>query len=200
MIISWERLERLNSRPPSLGRAVLLKLWWWTYDFRDLFALWACRQPFHGVRRVMLGWCGMTIGKDSSIHRDCILLEPPGITLSPNCVINDNVVLDGRGKLIIGSQVSISRHVVIYTADHDIDTVDFALRRRPVVIEDYAFVGSRATILPGVTVGKGAVVAAGALVTKDVGELEVVAGVPAKPVRKRAVMPTFHLKYWKLWG
>ncbi len=200
MILSWDRLESLQKRPPSLWRAFLVKLWWWGYDFRDLFATWACAQPSHRLRRFMLRLSGMSIGRDSSVHKDCILLEPSGIKLAPNCVINDNVVLDGRGKLTIGRNVSISRQAAIYTADHDIDTVDFALRRKPVVIEDYVFIGTRATILPGVTIGRGAVIAAGALVTRDVGELDVVAGVPANFIRKRACMPTFQLKYWKLWA
>lgn len=55
----------------------------------------------------------------------------------------------------------------------------------PVTIEDYVFVGSRAMILPGVTIGRGAVVTAGAIVTKDVAPMSVVAGVPAKTVAQR---------------
>lgn len=148
----------------------------------------------------MLRMAGMKIGRDSSVHRHCILLEAPGITLAPNAVVNDHVVLDGRGGLFIGSNASVSRHACIYTSDHDLNSPGFDLRRRPVRIEDHCFIGARALVLPGVTCHRGAVVAAGAVVTRDVAEMEMVAGVPARPVRKREALPDFDLKYWKLWG
>jgi maltose O-acetyltransferase len=76
--------------------------------------------------------------------------------------------------------------VAILTAQHRIDSPDFALVTKPVVIGDNVWIGMRATILPGTTIGRGAVVAAGAVVTGSIPPLTVVAGVPARPIGGRA--------------
>lgn len=99
--------------------------------------------------------------------------------------INRESVLDCRGGLEIGEHVSISPQVAIITADHDRDAPGFPLRHGRVVLEDHVWVGMRAMILPGVRIGRGAVVAAGAVVTKDVEAGEVVAGVPARTISRR---------------
>ena len=102
-----------------------------------------------------------------------------------NSVINQKCRLDNRSGIWIGDNVSISAETCILTADHDIQTSDFAGRSRPVIIEDYVFIGTRAIILPGVTLGKGAVIAAGAIVTKSVEPFTIMAGVPARPIGVR---------------
>jgi acetyltransferase-like isoleucine patch superfamily enzyme len=99
--------------------------------------------------------------------------------------INRDCTLDTRGGLAIGDHVSISPEVAILTADHDRDEPGFPLRHRPVVIEDHVWIGMRALILPGVRIGRGAVVAAGAVVSRDVEPLAIVAGVPARVVGRR---------------
>lgn len=86
------------------------------------------------------------------------------------------------GGVIIGNNVDIAQEVNIWTEQHDYNSPDFVSIEKPVVIEDYAWIASRATILPGVTIGRGAVVACGAVVTKDVPPLCIVAGVPAKQI------------------
>jgi maltose O-acetyltransferase len=93
--------------------------------------------------------------------------------------------LDGRDKLVIGDHVDMASEVMIYNAQHDLNDENFKAVSSPVVIEDYVFIGPRAIILPGVIVHKGAVVAAGAVVTKDVSELTIVGGVPAKEIGQR---------------
>jgi maltose O-acetyltransferase len=101
--------------------------------------------------------------------------------------VNQDAILDCRGGLVIGDHVSISPQAAIVTADHDRDAPNFPLRHRGVVIDDHVWVGMRALILPGVRVGRGAIVAAGAVVTKDVEPGWVVAGVPARRVAQRDV-------------
>jgi acetyltransferase-like isoleucine patch superfamily enzyme len=75
--------------------------------------------------------------------------------------------------------------------EHDPQSSNFGSVSEPVVIEDYAWLSCRSVVLPGVTVGKGAVVAAGAVVTKPVEPYTIVGGVPAKPIGKR----TANLEY-----
>jgi maltose O-acetyltransferase len=108
------------------------------------------------------------------------------IRIGSNSVVNGQCLIDPRGGLKIGNNVSISMRCVILTADHDIQTPHLDGRIREVSIEDNVFVGTGATILPGVTLGYASVVAAGAVVTKDVAPYTVVAGIPAKGIATRA--------------
>ena len=85
----------------------------------------------------------------------------------------------------ICNHVDFATGVMVYNSQHDLASDDFRAESGPVTIEDYVFVGPRAIILPGVTIGKGAVVAAGAVVTKDVNAFEIVGGVPAKVIGER---------------
>ena len=100
-------------------------------------------------------------------------------------VINQKCRLDNRGSIAIGNNVAISAEVCILTADHDMKSPKFTGRERQVSIGDYVFIGTRALIMPGVTVGKGAAIGAGSVVTKDVPEFAIVAGCPAKQVGER---------------
>lgn len=141
--------------------------------------------PFHIVRIFFYRLCGIKIGKGSTIHMWAGFYQPENITIGDDSILGDHVFLDGRAKLDIGNHVDIASQVLIYNSQHDIDSEDFYGMSNPVRIEDYTFIGPRAIILPGVTIGKGAVVAAGAVVTDDVEPFTVVGGVPAKVIRKR---------------
>jgi maltose O-acetyltransferase len=120
-----------------------------------------------------------------------------GVAIGRNSRINRNCTLDARNGLTIGDNVSISPEVMILGESHDYNDPGFRdLQPGPVTIEDYVWIGSRAIILPGVTVGRGAVVAAGSVVTKDVPPLTVVAGTPAKPVAVRDAGATAYTVGW----
>jgi acetyltransferase-like isoleucine patch superfamily enzyme len=99
--------------------------------------------------------------------------------------VNRGACLDLRGGLEIGDDVSISPEVMIITAAHDPSSPKFEYVSSAVVIEDHVWIGSRATLMPGVRVGRGAVVAAGAVVTRDVAPLSIVGGVPARQIGTR---------------
>lgn len=100
-------------------------------------------------------------------------------------VINQKCRLDNRGSITIGNNVSISAEVCILTADHDLQSPKFDGRARNVSIGDFVFIGTRAMVLPGVVVGRGAAIAACAVVTKDVPEFAIVAGCPARQIGRR---------------
>ena len=107
------------------------------------------------------------------------------IEIGKNCVINRDVYLDGRSGILIGDNVNISFGVTILSLQHDHQNPDFAVSGGQVVVGNDAWIGARAIILPGVTIGRGAVIAAGAVVTKSVPDFTVVGGVPAKKIGER---------------
>ena len=103
------------------------------------------------------------------------------------------------GGVKIGDNVDIAQDDNIWTEQHDYNSPTYASVCKPVIIEDYVWIASRATILPGVTIGKGAVVASGAVVTKDVPPLAIVAGVPAKIIGKRKEEALQYSQYCRAW-
>lgn len=141
--------------------------------------------PLHHVRRFFYRWAGMNIGGGSTIHTGARFYNPAHIVIGKDTIIGEGAVLDGRAKLRIGDHVDFASEVMVYNAQHDIHDPEFKAVPQSVIIEDYVFVGPRAIILPGVTIGKGSVVAAGAVVTKDVQPFEIVGGVPAKVIGER---------------
>jgi maltose O-acetyltransferase len=145
----------------------------------------AGQLPFWFLRAFFYDLSGMKIGTNTTINRGARIYNSSNIQIGEDTIIGEDAVLDGREKLIIGSHVDMATGVMIYNSQHDIHAEDFGATSAPVVIEDYVFIGPRAIILPGVTIKKGAVVGAGAVVTKDVGEAEIVGGVPAKTISKR---------------
>jgi acetyltransferase-like isoleucine patch superfamily enzyme len=107
------------------------------------------------------------------------------ISIGPNTIVGHDAILDGRGGITLGRAVNLASEVAIWTADHDPQDPDFAARIAPVVVGDRAWLSFRSTVLPGVTIGEGAVVAANAVVTKDVAPFTIVAGTPAKVIGER---------------
>lgn len=141
--------------------------------------------PSHHLRRALMKLGGAKIGAGSSIHMGCRFFSLKNVRIGKDTIIGDHVFLDGRDKLIIGDHTDIASQVLIYNSEHDINSENFGVILSPVEIGDYVFIGPRAIILPGVKIGKGAVVAAGAVVTEDVGEFTIVGGIPAKVIGER---------------
>lgn len=146
---------------------------------------WINKIPFYFIRHAYYKKInGIRIGKGSSIHLNCFITGN-NIEIAENSVINRRCFLDGRGRLFIGNKVSISPEVHLITGDHDYNSPGFLFRSKDIIVEDYVWIGSRATILPGVKLGTGAVICAGAIVTKDVEPFAVVAGIPAVKIKER---------------
>ena len=147
------------------------------YHFLIKILMWV---PLHFVRKLTCCLFMKKYSYTSSIRRRVDLRSPYRIIVGKYCNINKSCILDGRGGLTIGNCVDIAQEVNIWTEQHDYNDPNFNSVEAPVVIEDYVWIASRATILPGLTIGRGAVIACGAVVTKDVAPLSIVAGVPAK--------------------
>lgn len=156
-------------------------------DFELLVLRWAGHIPFHSIRNLFYQWAGIKMGEGARIHMWANFFNPKGISIGEDTIIGDHCFLDGRASLKIGSHVDIASQVLIYNCEHDIHSEDFHATCEPVVIEDYVFVGPRVIIQSGVRIGKGAVIAAGAVVARDIAPFKIVGGVPAKEIGERKI-------------
>lgn len=140
--------------------------------------------PARFVRTGLLRIMGMKI-TGAVLYSGFHIRKPSRISIGKGTVIGHGATLDGRNGIKIGNNVNFSSEVMIWTMQHDYNASDFRASGGPVVIHDYAWISARAIILPNVIIGEGAVVAAGALVTRNVDPYTVVGGVPAKKIADR---------------
>ena len=127
----------------------------------------------------------MDIGKNVVIYYGAEIRAPWNIHIGEGTVIGDKAILDGRSGIKIGKNVNFSTGVWIWTNQHKVNDISFGIEGKPVIIEDRVWLSNRTIILPGVTVGEGAVVAAGAVVTKSVEPFVIAGGVPARKIGER---------------
>lgn len=168
-----------HSRKSKLKRAVWNGVW---------FLLFRPTPRGNGFRRwraFLLRCFGATIGKGCYILPDCRIWQPWKLELGDYSWLSQGVDCYAVDSIKIGSQCVISQDAFLCTASHDISSPIFELTTRPITIENQVWVGARAIILPGITLHEGCVVAAGAVVTKDVPAWTIVGGNPAKPIGTR---------------
>lgn len=124
------------------------------------------------------------VGQDVRVRMPVVVYSPENLSIGSQVDIGEFVVLRANGGMRIGDRVLIAAHATLTTRGHPIlpprhgRVVD-----EPIVIEDDVWVGAAAVILPGVTIGRGSIVGAGAVVTKDVPAETVVGGVPSRLIR-----------------
>jgi acetyltransferase-like isoleucine patch superfamily enzyme len=196
-----ERFPFLRRHAPAVLKRVAWRMYWFYYDANDALVACVGLIPSHTIRLVLYRTIfKISIGSHTSVHMRCRFYNPSLVTIGNNSIINCYVLLDGRYPLTIGDNVSISEEVMLLTLEHDPDSPTFANRGAPIVVENRVFIGTRALILPGVTIGEGAVVGAGAVVTRDVEPYTIVAGVPARFIRQRSRNLEYKLDYRKLFS
>ena len=147
------------------------------------------------LRRAYLKLLGAKIGKGSFVMKRTYFMAPWNVEIGEGSHINRGCTLDARAGITIGNSVSISHQVNIMTGSHDVRSRRFEGVFEPITIADYAWLGIGCTILKGVHIGKGAVVCAGAVVTKDVPPYAIVGGVPARKIGERPQDLDYHC-YW----
>ena len=136
------------------------------------------------------------MGKSNTIGIHLRIMGGGRISLGNDIVINRNVVLDGRKGLEIQDSVDIGEYSSIWSLQHDPNNINHECIGSKTIIEDHVWIAPHSIILPGVKICKGAVVATGSVVTRDVPELAIVAGVPAKQIgiRKNPLTYKLHKK------
>lgn len=157
------------------------------------------KVPLPQLRMDLYRRAGLRVDPSTNIMMHCFVLEARQIEIGPNCIIGPFTTLDGRGTLTIGRNVNIAGEVLTIGGHHLVDSPTAEGLVGKVVIEDNAWVAMRATILPGVTVGEGAYVAAAALVNRDVEPYTLVGGVPAKKIRDRSRDIQYTLRHFPRW-
>ena len=141
--------------------------------------------PSWTIRRFVMKRMKMKIGRGTFIAKRNYIMTPQQLTIGEHSHINRGCTIDARGGITIGANVSVSYNVSIMTGSHDYNSTSFRGRFLPIRIDDYAWIGNNAVIQQNITIGRGAVVCAGAVVTKDVPPFSVVAGVPARSIGQR---------------
>lgn len=156
---------------------------------------WPGGMLFSWIRAFLLRGMGCSVGKACELEPLVDVGLRPNIQMGSHCQINKGVVLR---NVKMGNYVMVAPEVVFLDRFHKTDMIDVPMalqgieRFEPSLIEDDVWIGQRVIIMPGINIGKGAIVGAGAVVTKDVPAYAVVAGIPAKIIRSRLEKPAVH--------
>lgn len=148
-------------------------------------ALVTAVMPSRRLRHRIYRAFGMQLGRNARVHRGLEVRAAHRIIVGNRTIVGFDCILDGRGGIRLGDDVNLSSQVAIWTMQHDHQSTGFESVAKPVRVGDRAWLSFRSVVLPGVTIGEGAVVAAGSIVTKDVEPYAIVAGVPAVQVGVR---------------
>lgn len=149
-----------------------------------------CNRLRMGIYR----WLGMDCADGAIVWCGARINDPKNISIGRNSIVGPSTVLLSQGGIRIGENVNISGFSYLISQEHNTQSSGLETTLAEVVIEDYAWLATNVTILPGVTIGRGAVVAAGAVVTEDVPAGTIVGGVPAKQIGTRGEQFDYHTR------
>jgi acetyltransferase-like isoleucine patch superfamily enzyme len=141
--------------------------------------------PSNNLRKLALRCMGARIGKGAVVYSGFEIWHPWNLRIGRGSVIGHDCILDCRAGITIGEHVNFSSEVAVWTAQHDPQSATFATEYAPVSIEDRAWLSFRTTVLPGVTIHEGAVLAANAVATKSVPAFSIAGGIPAHVIGPR---------------
>ena len=155
--------------------------------FAILFFRLFAGPVFRYYRSAVLRLWGAKIGKRCAVAASAKIWAPWQLEIGDYVALGPRSEIYNVAKIIMGSNITVSQDAYLCTASHDISQLKKPLVTKPINLGDSTWIAARAIVLPGVTIGEGAVVAAGAVVTKDVEPWTVVGGNPAKVLKKRCL-------------
>lgn len=141
--------------------------------------------PSHDFRNFCLKINGAKIGNSVRIQIGCRVRRYKNLSVGNDCLVLRGAFIDALGGVKIGNDVSISYGAMLISGGHDVQHPYFEADHRPIIICDHVWIGAGAILLKGVTIGEGAVVSAGAVVSHDVKPYTIVGGVPAREIGQR---------------
>lgn len=151
-----------------------------------------CLVPFWRLRYIFFHYIlRERLHRTSFMCHNVYQYAPQKITIGRNAYVNLRAILDGRGGLNIGDNVSIGIDAHIFTAGHILNTPDFRYYEKEVTISNRVWLGDGVKVMPGVHIGEGAVILAGAVVTKDVAPYAIMAGIPCHKIAERTQELTY---------
>jgi putative colanic acid biosynthesis acetyltransferase WcaF len=181
-ITKYQELSRFELPLGFRGRpGWYVQLWWLVQSclFRP------SPQWCYAWRRLLLRLFGAKVGVGVLVRPSAIITYPWKVALGDYVWIGDDVVLYSLGPIVIGNNAVVSQRCYLCCGSHDVESVSFAICSDPVVIEDEVWLALDVTVLPGATIGRGAVVGARSTVVKSLAGGWVYLGSPAKAVRRR---------------
>lgn len=169
------QLTEYSEKKPKFFRLVL-----WRIINRTLFRI----MP-NAVRILILRIFGAHIGGKCLIYSSTKIYVPWNLIIGDAVCVGPRVEVYNKGVITMGSGVVVSQDAYLCTASHDIADPRMGLVLKPIAIGDDVWIAAKATVLPGVTIGDGAVVGACAVVAKDIPPWSVVGGNPSRVIRMR---------------
>ena len=157
---------------------------WFFFGLPVLRSAWI---PFSSVRCWLLGAFGARIGDGVVIKPGVRVKYPWRLEIGAHAWVGEDAWIDNLEQVTIGAHACVSQGVYLCTGNHDWTDPAFGLSAKGITIGDCAWLGARVIVCPGVTVGEGAVVAAGGVAVKAVPTYEIHGGNPAMLVRKREI-------------
>jgi putative colanic acid biosynthesis acetyltransferase WcaF len=180
-------LSLFNNSWYTAGRGYVVRVVW---HFVNALFLQNPLNPSSGLKIRLLRFFGAKIGKGVVLKPSINVKYPWNLTIGDFTWIGEHAWLDSLAQITIGDNACISQGVYCCTGNHDWTDPAFGLVVKPIVIEDGAWVGARAIVLPGVTVKSHSIVAAGSVIAKDTEPYMIYSGNPAVPVKERKIRAT----------
>ena len=175
----------LNRQATKYTRTEQIKRVIWSF-VKPLFRF--SPRPLFGWRNFLLRMLGARIGRHVNIYSSAVIYFPWHLSIGDYSAIGEDAFIYNLGPITIGSNVTISQRAHLCAGTHDYRQLDMPLEKPPIVVEDQVWICADAFVGPNVTVGQGAVVAARAVVVKDVEAWAVMGGNPAKFIKKRILI------------
>jgi putative colanic acid biosynthesis acetyltransferase WcaF len=144
-------------------------------------------RPLHAWRALVLRLFGARLGASCHVYPGARIWAPWNLVMDDQASLGDGVVCYNIATITVGRRAIVSQGAQLCTGTHDYEDPAFQLVAKPIAIGADAWICAEAFLSPGVTIGEGAVIAARALVTRDMPAWMVCAGMPAKPIKPRTM-------------